>query len=292
MTILTIPLPQLQALFLIFLRVSAIIVTAPLFDSKSVPLVFKIGAGFVLSIVLYSLVPVSVGVFQADVVPFFIGSMSEILLGVVIGLSVKLVFSGIQLAGQLAGFQMGFAIANVVDTVSNAQVSIIAQLKNIVAMLIFLSTNAHYYLIQALVENRLPPPGTVVGASDVALCEECPRSRTERRIDGFRSIATFEPDPEICLLEQGVICCGPATRGGCGAACIASNMPCRGCYGPLPGVIDQGSKLLSAVASVIDASEPEEIERIVAQIEDPAGTFYRFGLPRALLPGAQPRNSS
>jgi flagellar biosynthetic protein FliR len=153
MTILSIPLPQLQALFLIFLRVSAIIMTAPLFDNKSVPLVFKVGMGFALSIVLYSLVPVSVGVFQEDVVPFFIGSVSEILLGVAIGLSVKLVFSGIQLAGQLAGFQMGFAIANVVDTVSNAQVSIIAQLKNIVAMLIFLSVNAHYYLLQALVES-------------------------------------------------------------------------------------------------------------------------------------------
>jgi F420-non-reducing hydrogenase small subunit len=145
------------------------------------------------------------------------------------------------------------------------------------------STDRLWEVVTAIAAGQLPPPGAVVGARDVALCEECPRVRNEKRIGAFRSLATFVPDPEVCLLEQGVVCCGPATRAGCGAACIAANMPCRGCYGPLPGVIDQGGKLLSAVASVIDASEPEEIERIVAELEDPVGTFYRFGLPASLL---------
>ncbi len=60
-------------------------------------------------------------------------------------------------------------------------------------------------------------------------------------------------------------------------------MPCRGCYGPPPGVKDQGAKLLSAVASVIDADTEEEIERIIDDIPDPIGTFYRFGLPNSTL---------
>jgi F420-non-reducing hydrogenase small subunit len=145
------------------------------------------------------------------------------------------------------------------------------------------STDRLWEVVAAIAGGQLPPPGTVVGARDMALCEDCPRVRNEKRISGFRSLATFVPDPETCLLEQGIICCGPATRAGCGATCIAVNMPCRGCYGPLPGVFDQGGKLLSAVASVIDASEPEEIDRIVAQVEDPVGTFYRFGLPASLL---------
>jgi F420-non-reducing hydrogenase small subunit len=62
-------------------------------------------------------------------------------------------------------------------------------------------------------------------------------------------------------------------------------MPCRGCYGPPAGVTDQGGKLLSAVASVIDSEDPAEIERIVGTIQDPAGTFYRFSLPSSLLGG-------
>ncbi len=154
------------------------------------------------------------------------------------------------------------------------------------------ATDRLWEVVQAIAGGELPPRGSVVGACDVALCEECPRTRDEKRITGFRSIATFVPDPEICLLEQGVICCGPATRGGCGAACVSTNMPCRGCYGPMPGVADQGGKLLSAVASVIDASDPDTIERIVAQIEDPAGTFYRFGLAGSLLPAARTRDTA
>ena len=60
-------------------------------------------------------------------------------------------------------------------------------------------------------------------------------------------------------------------------------MPCRGCYGPPPHVVDQGAALLSAAASVVDADTEEEAARIVGEIADPIGTFYRFGLPDSLL---------
>jgi F420-non-reducing hydrogenase small subunit len=146
-------------------------------------------------------------------------------------------------------------------------------------------------LIEPMLDGELPPSGAVLGAADVSLCEECPRKKNEKAIGGFRSMATFVPDPEICLLEQGVICCGPATRGGCGALCLKANMPCRGCYGPPPGVTDQGTKLLSAIASVVDSRDPAEIERIMEGIEDPAGTLYRFGLPSALLSRAREKDT-
>jgi F420-non-reducing hydrogenase small subunit len=141
--------------------------------------------------------------------------------------------------------------------------------------------------VGAILKGTLPPPGSVIGAADVAMCDECTRRKSEKHITKFQSIATFVPDPEVCLLEQGVVCCGPATRAGCGFRCIKANMPCRGCYGPLPGVVDQGGKMLAAVASAIDAEDPDEVERILDSLEDPAGTFYRFGLPASLLEGAQ-----
>jgi F420-non-reducing hydrogenase small subunit len=47
--------------------------------------------------------------------------------------------------------------------------------------------------------------------------------------------------------------------------------------------VDQGSSLLSAVASVVDADTEEEAARIVGEITDPIGTFYRFSLPTSLL---------
>ena len=60
-------------------------------------------------------------------------------------------------------------------------------------------------------------------------------------------------------------------------------MPCRGCYGPPLNVVDQGAALLSAVASVVDADTEEEAARIVSEIVDPVGTFYRFSMAHSLL---------
>jgi F420-non-reducing hydrogenase small subunit len=90
-------------------------------------------------------------------------------------------------------------------------------------------------------------------------------------------------DPKTCFLAQGVICMGPATRGGCGERCIEGNMPCRGCMGPTDQVTDQGAKFLSAFASILDATEEKDVERLVDSIVDPAGTFYRFSLPSSIL---------
>lgn len=132
--------------------------------------------------------------------------------------------------------------------------------------------------------NELPPKGSVIGAYDKSQCDECPRKKTENKvIKEFKRPFEIDDDGETCFLEQGVICMGPATRGGCGARCIEGNAPCRGCYGPPADVLDPGAKMMSAVATMIDANTSEEIEKIIDQIADPAGTFYRFSLPGAIL---------
>lgn len=139
-------------------------------------------------------------------------------------------------------------------------------------------------VIQALKgEAELPPGGATIGAGQSTVCDECPRERHEKRISGFRRMATYQPNPEECLLEQGILCAGPATRSGCVALCPKANAPCAGCYGAPPGVVDQGARMLSAVASVIDSNDPKEIEKILDGIVDPVGTFYKFGLAQSLL---------
>jgi F420-non-reducing hydrogenase small subunit len=129
----------------------------------------------------------------------------------------------------------------------------------------------------------LPPKGTVLGASEKSCCDECTRKRDVKKIKKF--IRPFEKvsDPEICLMEQGMVCLGPATRAGCGAKCVAAGVPCRGCYGTPLHVQDQGAKMASAIASVIDSSDPKEIDEIIATIADPLGTFYRFSLANSVL---------
>jgi F420-non-reducing hydrogenase small subunit len=131
---------------------------------------------------------------------------------------------------------------------------------------------------------ELPPKGSVVGALEKSQCDECNRKKTDNKtIKEFHRPIDIQDDGETCFLEQGVICMGPATRGGCGVRCIEGNAPCRGCYGPPIDVPDPGAKMMSAIGTMIDSNEEEEIEKIVDQIDDPAGTFYRFSLPGSIF---------
>jgi len=137
--------------------------------------------------------------------------------------------------------------------------------------------------ITAILEQKLPAPGSVIGDKST-VCDTCDRKRSEKKIKKFYRTWEIIPDPEICLLEQGIICAGVATRAGCGALCPSVNSPCIGCYGPTDGVEDYGARLLSAIASVIDSNDEKEIQRIIEEgIPDPAGTLYRFGLAGGLL---------
>jgi F420-non-reducing hydrogenase small subunit len=130
--------------------------------------------------------------------------------------------------------------------------------------------------------GKLPPAGSII-ASDKTCCDDCDRIKEEKKVKKFYRPHEVITDPQKCLLEQGVICCGPATRGGCGMTCVKVNMPCRGCFGPPPGVADQGAKMLSAIASIYVGESPEEISKMLEEVVDPAGTFYRFGMADSML---------
>jgi F420-non-reducing hydrogenase small subunit len=133
-------------------------------------------------------------------------------------------------------------------------------------------------------QAELPPAGSVIGADASTVCDDCPRQRNVKTIDKFVRIYDLDPiDPELCLLEQGVPCNGPATRQGCGALCPQAGAQCIGCYGPAEGVLDYGARLMTAYASVIGSNDPEEIDRILDGIPDPIGQFYRFNLAGSVL---------
>ncbi|OGT24972.1 MAG: hypothetical protein A2Z17_00630, partial [Gammaproteobacteria bacterium RBG_16_66_13] len=129
----------------------------------------------------------------------------------------------------------------------------------------------------------LPPAGTVLG-KETTVCDECLRTRDEKKIKEFKRVWQILPDETTCLLEQGLVCAGLATRAGCGALCPKVNSPCIGCHGPNAGVEDFGARMMGALASVIDSNDPQEITRIIEEgIPDPIGTFYRFSLAHSLL---------
>jgi len=148
-------------------------------------------------------------------------------------------------------------------------------------------------VIESVIEGKpLPPRHSALGAGHSTVCDECGKKRTDKSISQFRRPYEFIPDPSQCLLEQGLVCMGVATRDGCGALCPAVNMPCSGCYGPPAGVGDVGAKMLAALGSVLDLGDckglteqqvSEKADAILAGIPDPAGTFYRYSLASSLL---------
>jgi len=111
------------------------------------------------------------------------------------------------------------------------------------------------------------------------LCNQCPRTkenimnpRREFLTEGVRAVMELEViDPTRCFLEQGVVCAGLVTVEGCGARCTSNNIPCRGCYGPVPGVHGQGNKFVNTISCLLPAGG-------IMFHDDIVGTGYRFCL--------------
>ena len=140
----------------------------------------------------------------------------------------------------------------------------------------------------------LPPKGSALGAGGRAVCSECERKKEDKKIKRFHRTYEILADREKCLLEQGIVCMGIATREGCGALCPKVNMPCTGCYGPPEGVPDQGAAMIAALGSVLDLGDTgklteedlaNRVDEILGTLPDPAGTFYKYSLAGSLLKG-------
>ena len=156
---LAIPLELLQQYLIVVVRVAAIIMSIPVFGSSNIPILIKAGLALAVSFVILPLVSVPLDAFAGNVPTLALGLAAEVMLGVAISLFVRTLFAGIQLAGQLAGYQMGLAIANVLDPDSSAQIPLLSQMYQIFAMLIFVTVNAHYWFLGALVDSfRIVPP--------------------------------------------------------------------------------------------------------------------------------------
>ncbi len=137
--------------------------------------------------------------------------------------------------------------------------------------------------VNALLQGKLPPKGSVLLPEKV-LCSSCDRNATKPDtmcVDEIKRINRVAADPAKCLLAQGILCMGPVTRDGCGFPCVKGNMACTGCFGPVDNA-DQGARMISALGGIIDA-EDDGFKKAVADVIDPAGSFYRYSLSTSLL---------
>lgn len=144
----------IDSLIFIFLRVSAMIVVMPIFGGdRSIPVVIKGGIAIFITFMLFPFVKINQEYQSLGFISMFVGMISEILVGIVIGLVARFIFAGIQFAGELIGFQMGFSVVNAIDPMTSTQVSLISQFQYFMAILIFLILNVHHVFLSAIAES-------------------------------------------------------------------------------------------------------------------------------------------
>ena len=140
-------LSSLPIFFLIFIRILAFFITMPLFSYRTIPTIFKIGISFFLALVMYTTVD-GQGIDVDSLYIFLL--VKEVIVGLFIGLIAYIILSAVQIAGGFIDFQMGFAVANVIDPQTGAQSPLIGQYFYIIALLFLLSVNGHHLIIDGI----------------------------------------------------------------------------------------------------------------------------------------------
>lgn len=150
-----------KSFFFIFIRVGIIFIMFPFFNSRIIPTLSKVGLALLITIVLFPVVDVNRVEFPATPVGMAQLVLTELMIGMILGLLIQLFFEGVKFMGQWVGFQTGFAMVNIIDPQSGAQVSVLANLAYFVALVLFLLLNGHHIILTAMKESfEIVSPGS------------------------------------------------------------------------------------------------------------------------------------
>lgn len=153
MDLLPISYQEFKPFFLILIRVSVILFMFPFFSARIIPVLAKIGLALIITIILFPLINNKMVEFPDTLLGMAQLTLTELIIGMILGLLVQMLFEGIKIMGQLVGFQTGFYMANILDPHSGAQVSLFANMAYLVAMTLFLILNGHHILLSAMRES-------------------------------------------------------------------------------------------------------------------------------------------
>ena len=144
-------LPQFQAFVVLVSRIGGILAALPVFSGRTIPVKVKLGLVLVLSLMLAPVIPMPA--LSMDPMILAGGLLSEMTIGVTIGLAVRLVFGALEVAGELLGIQMGFGAVHLFDPTTSHQTPMVAQFLTMLASLVFLSLNAHLFAMTTIIQS-------------------------------------------------------------------------------------------------------------------------------------------
>ena len=167
---LLIPTPEIVRFLIVLLRLGGIMIFAPLFGNASVPFTVRAAFALVASFVLSPSLPLGALPENMDLAGMAVIAAGEILSGVVLGFAASCVFAGMQFAGQVISFQLGFSLVNQIDPQTNVESSTFSFIHNYVGLLFFLLINGHHWFLLAVSESfgTLPVGGVRMQAQLMA----------------------------------------------------------------------------------------------------------------------------
>ncbi len=159
----------LEAFLWPFLRLSAMLFAAPILGARTVPVRIRIVLGIVLTVLLQPVLPVSPGI-EALSAAGLITALQQIAIGVVMGMTLQVMFSAFVMAGMITATTMGLGFASTVDPQNGIQVPMIGQLYLIIGTLLFLGLDGHLLLIELLAASFVAwPIGNSLFGADLFL---------------------------------------------------------------------------------------------------------------------------
>jgi flagellar biosynthetic protein FliR len=155
---------QLLSFFLVFVRIGSMLLVAPVFSVRFVPVRFRVGLAFFLSVVSYPMIVTNANdpaLTQGSTGMWFILVVKEALTGTALGMVGAFMFAVFQMAGQLMDTQIGFSLSSVLDPVTGVQSSLFSNFKQLLAILLFLGMDGHHALIMGILQSfHYVPLGT------------------------------------------------------------------------------------------------------------------------------------
>ena len=152
-----------KVFLLVLLRVSTLLFMMPVFSSRTIPATVKAAMSMILAILLTPVVHVSAELFPGSAAGMLLMAASEIFIAMTLSLCLRMVFAGLEIAGQMVGIQMGLSVANVMDPQSGTQSVIVAQFAYMIAILLFLVSGGHHAILRVLLESfQILPPGQLI----------------------------------------------------------------------------------------------------------------------------------
>lgn len=149
---------QMQGFFWVLVRISTLFFLIPIFGARNIPSLWKAGLSFIIAIVLTPVVPIPTNL-PVTSLEIIVGILSEVLMGSILALTVRLFFAASEMGGQFMSFQMGFSMARAVDPQTGTSSTVLTQFLYIFTMLIFFSMNGHHMFIRimAISFDSVPP---------------------------------------------------------------------------------------------------------------------------------------